>query len=346
MDLVPSPDPAPELTVVIKALNEAEKIGACIRSVLAVTDPKSTEIIVADSLSQDGTVAVAAAFPVRVVQLARPEDRGCGAAAQLGFQHARGRRLLLLDGDMELDPAFLPAATRALDQDPRLAGVGGRVIDRVMTLEFQRRAMASKPALQPGYQKHLDGGGLFRMDAVRQSGYFTDRNLHAFEEFELGMRLSAEGWRLLRLDLPAVYHHGHAMPATRLLWHRWRTNYVLGHGELMRAAWGTRRRWRVARGALYNFLAIAWWIGLLAVLAILIFASATWPAALLFLLILLAPFVVQSWRKRSLALGIYSTALINLHGLGFVVGLLRPRVDPTTPIASVVLHEPEKVAGA
>jgi glycosyltransferase involved in cell wall biosynthesis len=345
MDFVPSPAATPELTVVIKALNEAEKIGACIRSVLAVTDPATTEIIVADSLSEDATVAIAAQFPVRVVQLARREDRGCGTAAQLGFQHARGKRLLLLDGDMELDPGFLPAAARALDADPSLAGVGGLVIDRVMTLEFQRRAAAASPSLKPGYHKHLAGGGLFRMDAVRRSGYFADRNLHAYEELELGTRLSAEGWRLLRLDLPAVHHHGHAMPAARLLWHRWRTRYVLGQGELMRAVWGTDRRWRVARGALYNFVAIAWWIAVLAGLANLILRDTSWPAAALLLLILVAPIVIQSVRKRSLTMGVYSAALINLHGLGFVVGLSRPRIDPTTPIASVVLHEPEKATG-
>lgn len=342
---MPSPDAAPELSVVIKTLNEAEKIGACIRSVLAATDPKTTEIIVADSRSQDATVAVASRFPVRVVQLARIEDRGCGAGAQLGFQHARGRRLLLLDGDMELDPQFLSPAGEAMDADPTLAGVGGMVIDRVMTLEFQRRARAARPSLRPGYQMHLDGGGLYRMEALRQSGYFADRNLHAFEEFDLGLRLSAEGWKLLRLDRPAVYHHGHAMPAPRLLRHRWRTKYVLGHGELMRAAWGTPRRWRVARGAYYNFLAIAWWIALLAGLINLAVNTGR-PAAALLLLILIAPFVTQIARKRSFRLGLYSVALINLHGLGFVVGLLRPRVDPMTPIESVVLHEPKEAARA
>src|SRR3954447_27009383 len=90
----------PELSVVIKALNEAEKIAACLRSVLAATDAATTEIIVADSLSDDATVEVASQFPVKVVQLARRADRGCGSAAQLGFQYARGKRLLLLDGDM------------------------------------------------------------------------------------------------------------------------------------------------------------------------------------------------------------------------------------------------------
>jgi glycosyltransferase involved in cell wall biosynthesis len=338
---VPSPDAAPELSVVIKTLNEAEKIGACIRSVLAVTDPSTTEIIVADSLSEDATVAIASQFPVRVVQLARISDRGCGTGAQLGFQYARGRRLLLLDGDMELDPQFLRPAGEAMDADPKLAGVGGMVIDRVMTLEFQRRATATKPSLRPGYQKHLDGGGLYRMEALRQCRYFADRNLHAFEEFDLGLRLSAQGWKLLRLDRPAVYHHGHKMPAARLLWHRWRTKYVLGHGELMRAALGTPRQWRVARGAYYNFAAVAWWIALAAGLATLV-RNAGWPAAALLLLILIAPFVAQIARKRSLKLGLYSIALINLHGLGFVIGLIRPRIDPMTRIESAVLHEPRE----
>ena len=132
----PLSPPQPELSVVIKALNEAGKIEACLRSVIAATDPATTEIIVADSLSEDETVAVASRFPVKVVQLKRIVDRGCGSAAQLGFQYARGRRLLLLDGDMELDPGFLPAANAALDADPKLAGVAGLVVDRVMTLEF------------------------------------------------------------------------------------------------------------------------------------------------------------------------------------------------------------------
>ena len=69
-------------------------------------------------------------------------------------------------------------------------------------------------------------------------------------------------------------------------------------------------------------------------------------AATAMLLAVLAPFLAQVWRKRSLRMGIYSIALINLHGVGFVAGLLRRRIDPTTPIESVVLHEPEEAVHA
>ena len=108
----PAAEPRLELSVVIKALNEAEKIEACLRSVLAVTDAATTEIIVADSLSDDETVAIASRFPVKVVQLARREDRGCGSAAQLGFQYARGKRLLCSTATWSSIPPSCPRPRR------------------------------------------------------------------------------------------------------------------------------------------------------------------------------------------------------------------------------------------
>jgi glycosyltransferase involved in cell wall biosynthesis len=330
--------PQPELSVVIKALNEAGKIEACIRSVMAATDAATTEIIVADSLSDDSTVDVAARFPVQVVQLAKLADRGCGSAAQLGFQYARGKRLLLLDGDMELDPAFLPAAHAALDADPKLAGVAGLVVDRVMTLEFRRRNQRPDRTTQPGLLDHLNGGGLFRMEAIQPFGFFTDRNLHSFEELELGLRLTQAGWRMRRLDQPSVYHYGHATAAFPLLLRRWKTRYLHGHGELLRSKWGTDLWWRCFRGAKLSLSVIAWW----AVLLVLLIGALVSPipdfciAAIIVLLI--GPLLLQCWRKRSFVMGLYSMALINFHAAGLVAGFLTPRIDPKQRIDSTVRH--------
>lgn len=330
--------PQPELSVVIKALNEAGKIEACLRSVTAATDAKTTEIIVADSLSEDATVAVASRFPVKVVQLDRIADRGCGSAAQLGFQHARGKRLLLLDGDMELDPAFLPAAHAALDADPQLAGVAGLVVDRVMTLEFQRRNQTPSKTAGPGLYDHLNGGGLFRMEAIQPLGYFTDRNLHAFEELDLGLRLSAAGWRLRRLDRPSVYHYGHSTAAFPLLLKRWKTRYLHGHGELIRSKWGTDLWWRCFRGARLSLAVILWWGLLLALLAGALFSSSKGLCAAAFGVVLLGPALLQCLRKRGLVMGLYSIALINFHAAGFIAGLLTPRIDPRQRIDSTIRH--------
>jgi glycosyltransferase involved in cell wall biosynthesis len=328
----------PELSVIIKTYNEAAKIAACLRSVLAETDPATTEVIVADSLSEDDTVKIASGFPVTVVQLRRAADRGCGSSGQLGFQYAGGKRVLLLDGDMELVPGFLAAANAALDADPRLAGVAGIIVDKVLTLEFQRRARNVPPASRPGEHDYLAGGGLFRMEALKDAGYLTDRNLHACEELELGLRLSDRGWRLRRLDRPSVHHYGHATPPLHLLFARWRTKYVFGQGELVRAKLGTRHAARAIKGAQLYMTVIGWWLLLLACLAALLLSPATLAWTIVLLVLLIAPLPLQAWRKGSLALGLYSVALLNFHAAGLIAGFLRPRVDPTRPLESVVRH--------
>jgi glycosyltransferase involved in cell wall biosynthesis len=335
---VTAAEPQPELSVVIKTLNEAEKIEACLRSVLAVTDAATTEIIVADSLSDDDTVAVASRFPVKVVQLAHREDRGCGSGAQLGFQYARGKRLLLLDGDMELDAAFLPAAHAALEADPGLAGVAGLVVDRVMTMEFRRRNQKPDRTAKPGLLDHLNGGGLFRMEAIQPFGFFTDRNLHAFEELDLGLRLTAAGWRLRRLNQPSVYHYGHATAAFPLLLQRWHTGYLHGHGELLRSKWGTDLWWRCVRGARLSIAVILWWVILLVLLLGAMDPRFRLVCASALAVALFGPLLLQCLRKDSFSMGFYSMALVNFHAAGLLAGILTPRVDPKQPIDSTVRY--------
>src|SRR5205814_249208 len=164
---------------------------------------------------------------------------------------------------------------------------------------FQRRAQKVPPASRPGVHDYLAGGGLFRIEALRGVGYLTDRNLHACEELELGLRLSEHGWRLRRLDLPSVHHHGHATPPFRLLFIRWRTKYVFGQGELVRAKLGTRHAARTLKGALLYLTVIAWWGLLIATLVAWALSSAEFAWAIVLLVLLVAPVPLQAWRKRS-----------------------------------------------
>ena len=98
-------DPAVELSVVIPAYNEEQRLGASLERVLAhlrLAHPAS-EVLVVDDGSTDGTVAVARAAPgagppVRVVSL-RP-NQGKGAAVRAGVMAARGAYILMTDADL------------------------------------------------------------------------------------------------------------------------------------------------------------------------------------------------------------------------------------------------------
>jgi GT2 family glycosyltransferase len=229
------------VSIIIKAYNESARIAAAVRSAQRAVQEigGDGEVIVADSLSTDDTVAVALALGARVVQLLNPDDRSCGVGAQLGLCCARGAFLYVLDGDMELVPGFLPMALRYLEGTPALAGVAGLVQEMVVAnLPFEARVAKGDTARPAADARSLNMGGLYRRSCIEPLGYFTNRNLHAFEEFELGVRLRARGWRLERMAVPAVRHHGPSETSWALLRRRWSSGYAMGHGELLRQAFG------------------------------------------------------------------------------------------------------------
>lgn len=322
------------LSIVVKAFNEGKKIAECLRSILDVIEP-GTEIIVAESLSEDNTLAEASRFPVRIVQMADRSDRSCGAAAQLGFQVATGDYLLLMDGDMVLEPGFLPAARAALNADPGLAGVAGHVREMTLTLEFRQRLARPDKARAPGDVSHLAGGGLYRMEALRDAGYLANRNLHSLEEYDLGVRLRRAGWRVARIDVDQVRHHGHATPPYQLLVNRWRSRYFQGYGEFLRAHLATQPLLAIGKCRLFLGV-VGWWLALLGFfVSTLLIESPGWWAVVA---VALLPLIALMVRKRSLTTAVYSLCLWNFHAAALVAGLMRPPVDPLTPIAHVEIQ--------
>jgi len=194
--------------------------------------------------------------------------------------------------------------------------------------------------MQPGEVDRLDGGGLYRRMAIEEAGFLSDRNLHSYEEFDLGVRLRSLGWKLWRLPVTAVMHYGHDAPAYALLKRRWQTKYVCGLGELLRGAIGRPHFKLVVRGLRELWIyggVLAWWLLLLSVMF--------WPLAAgarvaTFAALAGAPLALMALRKRSIGRAMHSIASWCFNAAGLVHGLLRRRVPPTSTIASVVLKEP------
>lgn len=338
-----APDPAERcrVSVIIKALNEEKNICAAIESALAAIANLGGEVVLADSHSSDRTVELASRYPIRVVQLANPEERCCGIGPQLGYQHARGEYLYIMDGDMRMVEGFLEEALTVFALHPEIAGVGGRLVElNNESLEYRERAARNAAHLSPGEVDRLDGGGLYRRRAIEETGYISDRNLHSYEEFDLGVRLRAKGWKLCRLPVNAVTHYGHDSPPYRLLMRRWHAKYVCGLGELVRGAMGQPHMRLVLRNMreLRIYVAVLVWWALLVTVPF-------WPLppverAGAFAAIAAAPLLAMAWRKRSFARATYSVVSWCFNAAGMVLGVMRTRVAPREHIASRMLHEP------
>lgn len=329
------------VSVVIKALNEERRIATAVESALAAVQRYGGEVVLADSCSTDRTVEIASAYPIQIAQLANPQERCCGIGPQLGYQHTRGEYVYILDGDMEMLPSFLPQAIALMEAHPDVAGVGGLVVEMNTTsLEYLARVERGTAHMQAGEVDRLDMGGLYRRAAVDQAGYFSDRNLHSYEEFDLAIRLRAKGWKLQRISEAAVRHHGHDAPPYQLLMRRWRSRYIDGLGELLRGAWGQPHFAMALQGLreLRIYAAVVvWWLALLSISLL----PALYPWALwAFFVVLFAPVGLMTVRKRSFKKAIFSVVSWCFNTAGLVRGIFSTRKNVMDAIDVNLLHQP------
>ena len=98
---------SPAVSVVVPLYNEEENIPILQRELTAALASLDYEIIFVDDGSTDGTVANVAADP-RIRVLAFAKNAGQSAAMYAGLHAARGTVAVLLDGDLQNDPADIP----------------------------------------------------------------------------------------------------------------------------------------------------------------------------------------------------------------------------------------------
>ena len=195
------------LSIVVIARNEERTIEACIAAALESTRAAfreglavTGEVILVDSASTDGTVSRASAYPITILELPPNLPLSAAAGRQVGFEHARGDLLYFIDGDTVVEPEWLPIALRLL-AEPRVAAVDGHVLDpvrgeSVLAREIYRSELT---ATRQGQIRESEAVcvGIYRRDAFDAAGGFHPF-LRGAEDLDLGYRLKAKGWRLLR----------------------------------------------------------------------------------------------------------------------------------------------------
>lgn len=110
----------PDLSVVAPLFNESQNVRPLVEWIFDALEDfaGSFEIILVDDGSRDDTwdqVRGVAADP-RVVGLRLGRNVGQTAAMMAGFDHARGRIVVSLDGDLQNDPRDIPALIAKLDE--------------------------------------------------------------------------------------------------------------------------------------------------------------------------------------------------------------------------------------
>lgn len=256
---------SPRLSVVVPTHQTRELTLRCVGSVRAACPAESSEIVVVDDGSTDGTAeALARCHPgVRVISLV--PGRGFTAAANLGMALARGELLFLLNSDTELEPSTVPRLRAAFDANPRLGVAGvdlrfpdgrpqwsaGRLPTRLWLFGLASGAARVLGRL-PGYRRlKPEGGARGRVDWVcgaammirRQVwtavGGFDERFRFYCQDLDLCLRVRDAGWEVEVVPRARVTHLGGATIGQRAGAVADRSNPALLWTDLVR--WAAKR---------------------------------------------------------------------------------------------------------
>jgi dolichol-phosphate mannosyltransferase len=122
---------APQISVIVPAINEAENFPALAEQTAAALAGRSWEMLIVDDASTDDTVAVCARlaekYPIHLLRRPRLPD-GLGGAVLHGFAHAKGEYLVVMDADLQHPPAKLPDLLRPLEEKQADFVMGSRYV--------------------------------------------------------------------------------------------------------------------------------------------------------------------------------------------------------------------------
>ena len=234
--------PAPAISVVIPAFNEAAGIEATVRSMASSRYPSDVEIIVVDDGSTDDTASIVRGLRLPGVRVISQRNAGKPAALNRGIALARHDILVLVDGDTVFASDAL-AWLAARMSEPSVGAVSGNTkvanrrgllgrwqhLEYVMGFNLDRRMFDLLGAIPtvPG------AIGAFRRAALRDVGGLSAATLA--EDTDLTMAICRSGWRIVYEQHAVAWTEA---PAT--LRQLWRQRYRWCYGT-MQSMWKHRR---------------------------------------------------------------------------------------------------------
>jgi GT2 family glycosyltransferase len=214
-----------DASIVILARHRPERLSRCLETLAALPDPGSREVLVLLNDADDGVRAVLDAPPLPLRVLASAVNMGFAAGCNMLSKLARGRYLVFLNDDTEVEVGWLQPLIETADRDPRAGAVGSCVLfadgsiqeagaviwQDGSTTSLGRDSRPGSPAVS--FVREVDYCSacslLVRREAWTAAGGFCEDYFPAYyEDVELCLSLRALGYRVLYQPRSRVRHHG------------------------------------------------------------------------------------------------------------------------------------------
>ena len=205
--------------IVVIGRNEGERLRPCLESATRF----SGRVIYVDSGSKDGSAALAHTFGIEVIELDASLPFTAARGRNAGFARMRAlwpdtQFVQFIDGDCELDPHWIDAASAGIANDAYTAVVFGRRRERYPHQTVFNRVCDMEWDGLPGLAESCGGDAFVRVQAMLAVGGY-DAGLIAAEDDDLCHRMRRCGWKIIRLPDEMTLHDV-AMTTWRQWWQR------------------------------------------------------------------------------------------------------------------------------
>jgi GT2 family glycosyltransferase len=221
-----------ELSYCVVNTEQRQLLRYCLDSIARerAAVPFETEVIVLDNASRDGSAGAARAHGATTELIALEQRRGKGQNDSTLLRRARGRYVLLLNDDAELEPGATMALHDALDSRPEAAVAGATLVTHagrkepsawrfpgpltalLTSLYLHRRFVVQSRGSETRRVDWVQSAAwLVRRDAAEAVGYLDPAFFVFSDEVDFCKRLHDAGWEVLHV--PTARAVGHEPPA-------------------------------------------------------------------------------------------------------------------------------------
>jgi N-acetylglucosaminyl-diphospho-decaprenol L-rhamnosyltransferase len=227
-----------DLSIVIVNWNVRDLLRHCLHSIFHLpTSNFQTEVIVVDSASSDGSVAMVEEEFSQVRLIANSENVGFTVGSNQGIAASRGRYVLLLNPDTEIVGDALATMVEYLDDQPQMGALGPQLLNPDGSIQPSRRRfptlataffestilqqwfphnrvtrhyyMADQPDDEVQEVDWVTGACLLtRREAIENVGVLDEGFFMYSEELDWCRRAKERGWKVVYLPTARVIHHG------------------------------------------------------------------------------------------------------------------------------------------
>jgi GT2 family glycosyltransferase len=238
----------PDISIVITSYNTRDMLKSCIESIYRSIDAITYEIVCVDDSSDDGSAdMVKESFPcVHLVK--NRENLGYTKSNNIGIKLARGRCIVLLNADTEIQSRTFDRMVTFMDRTPEAGACGPKLLNPDGSIQYCIRSfpgvftvlcqsvglhelLPNNPITNQYYMKHLDYDQIIEVESIGTTCYMVRREVleavglldETFfmycADLDFNKRIGLAGYKIFYLPQAKVIHYGGQSVNQNVRWH-------------------------------------------------------------------------------------------------------------------------------